>query len=66
MNVIFRTFTYLSVLYKFRGLVCAATAVAYWLRHYDTNRKVAGSRPDDVNDFYQEWRLLGCYTVWLL
>jgi hypothetical protein len=25
--------------------------VAYWLRHYATSRKVAGSRPDDVNFF---------------
>jgi hypothetical protein len=24
-------------------------AVAYWLRHYSTNRKVAGSIPDEVN-----------------
>jgi hypothetical protein len=24
-------------------------AVAYWLRHYTTNRKVAGSIPDEVN-----------------
>jgi hypothetical protein len=28
-------------------------AVAYWLRRYVTKRKVAGSRPDEVNDFYQ-------------
>jgi hypothetical protein len=24
-------------------------AVAWWLRHYATNRKVAGSIPDEVN-----------------
>jgi hypothetical protein len=24
-------------------------AVAWWLRYYATNRKVAGSRPDEVN-----------------
>jgi hypothetical protein len=24
-----------------------------WLRRYVTNQKVAGSRPDEVNDFYQ-------------
>jgi hypothetical protein len=24
-------------------------AVAYWLRHYATNQKVAGSIPDEVN-----------------
>jgi hypothetical protein len=24
-----------------------------WLRRYVTNLKVAGSRPDEVNDFYQ-------------
>jgi hypothetical protein len=28
-------------------------AVAQWLRRYVTNRKVACSRPDEVNDFYQ-------------
>jgi hypothetical protein len=28
-------------------------AVAQWLRRYVTNRKVAGLRPDEVNDFYQ-------------
>jgi hypothetical protein len=28
-------------------------AVASWLRRCVTNRKVAGSRPDEVNDFYQ-------------
>jgi hypothetical protein len=26
-------------------------AVALWLRHYVTSRKVAGSRPDEVNEF---------------
>jgi hypothetical protein len=26
-------------------------AVAKWLRHYATNRKVAGSRPDEVDFF---------------
>jgi hypothetical protein len=24
-------------------------AIAWWLRHYATNRKVVGSRPDEVN-----------------
>jgi hypothetical protein len=24
-----------------------------WLRHYATSRKVAGSRPDEVNEFFQ-------------
>jgi hypothetical protein len=28
-------------------------AIAYWLRHYATNRKVAGLRPDEVNEFFQ-------------
>jgi hypothetical protein len=27
-------------------------AVAYWLRHYSTSRKVTGSRPDEVNEFF--------------
>jgi hypothetical protein len=26
-------------------------AVAYWLMHYATSRKVAGSTPDEVNEF---------------
>jgi hypothetical protein len=30
-----------------------AHAVAYCLRHYATSRKVAGSRPDEVNEFLQ-------------
>jgi hypothetical protein len=28
-------------------------AVAQWLRHYGTNRKIAGSRPDEV-DFFSD------------
>jgi hypothetical protein len=32
-------------------------AVAYWLRHYDTGRKVAGSRPDEVNE---------CISIYLI
>jgi hypothetical protein len=28
-------------------------AVQQWLRHYATSRKVAGSTPDVVKDFYQ-------------
>jgi hypothetical protein len=27
-------------------------AVAQWLRHYATSRKVTGSRPDEVNGFF--------------
>jgi hypothetical protein len=27
-------------------------AVVQWLRHYATSRKVAGSRPDEVNSFF--------------
>jgi hypothetical protein len=30
-------------------LTFTSCTVAYWLRHYATNRKVAGSRPDEVN-----------------
>jgi hypothetical protein len=33
--------------------LAVAVAVAVWLRRYVTNLKVAGSRPDEVNDFYQ-------------
>jgi len=28
-------------------------AVAYWLRHYVTNRQVAGSIPDGVIEIFQ-------------
>jgi hypothetical protein len=28
-------------------------AVAQWLGHCATSRKVAGSRPDEVNEFFQ-------------
>jgi hypothetical protein len=31
----------------------AGHAVAQWLKRYVTHLKVAGSRPDEVNDFYQ-------------
>jgi hypothetical protein len=26
--------------------------MAWWLRHYATSREVAGSRPDEVNEFF--------------
>jgi hypothetical protein len=26
--------------------------VVYWLRHCDTNWKVVGSRPDELNEFF--------------
>ena len=29
-------------------------AVAYWLRHYATNRQVAGSIPDGVIKFFSD------------
>jgi hypothetical protein len=33
-----------------KGKICAwGNAVACWLRHYATKRKVAGSIPDEVN-----------------
>jgi hypothetical protein len=28
-------------------------AVAQWLRHYATSRKIAGSRPYQINEVYQ-------------
>jgi hypothetical protein len=28
-------------------------AVAYWLRHYATSQKIAGSRPNKVNEFFR-------------
>jgi hypothetical protein len=27
--------------------------VALWLRYYATSQKVTGSRPDEVNEFFQ-------------
>jgi hypothetical protein len=33
--------------------VAKGQAVAYWLRHYATSRKVEGSRPVEVNEFLQ-------------
>jgi hypothetical protein len=33
-------------------------AAAYWLRHYATSRKVAGSRPDEVNEFSSIYLIL--------
>jgi hypothetical protein len=32
--------------------------VAQWLRHYTTIRKVAGSRPDEVNNFSSMYLIL--------
>jgi hypothetical protein len=32
--------------------------VASWLRHYDTSHKVAGSRPNDVNEFFSVYLIL--------
>jgi hypothetical protein len=34
----------------------------YWLRHYGTSRKAAGSRPDKVNDFFSIYLILPVYT----
>jgi hypothetical protein len=30
----------------------------YWLRHYATRRKVAGSRPDEANEFFSIYLIL--------
>jgi hypothetical protein len=35
------------------GNIYMGTAVAQWLRRYATNRKVAGSIPDDVTGFFR-------------
>ena len=40
-----------SILVCLLGLV--GCAVAYWLRHYTTNRQVAGSIPDGVIGIFQ-------------
>jgi hypothetical protein len=29
--------------------------VAWWLRHYDKSRKVVGSKPDEVNEFFSTY-----------
>jgi hypothetical protein len=34
-------------------IFCEGHAVAYWSRNYATIRKVAGSRPDEMNEFFQ-------------
>jgi hypothetical protein len=39
-------------------------AVAYWLRHYATSRKVAGSRPDEMNFFFNLHNPSGDTTPW--
>jgi hypothetical protein len=38
-----------------RGSILATSKYFYprWLRHYATSRKVAGSRPDEINEFFQ-------------
>jgi hypothetical protein len=33
-------------------------ALAWWLRHFVTNRKVAGSRPNEVNGFFSMYLIL--------
>ena len=40
---------------KFTAHSCqnVGRAVAYWLRHYATNRQVAGSTPDGVIGIFQ-------------
>jgi hypothetical protein len=39
---------------KYRNTDCAVRNFNIkWLRRYVTNRKVVGSKPDEVNDFYQ-------------
>jgi hypothetical protein len=32
--------------------------VAKWLRHYATSRKVEGSKPDEVNEFFSIYLIL--------
>jgi hypothetical protein len=32
--------------------------IEYWLRHYATSRKVAGSRPEEVNEFFSIYLIL--------
>jgi hypothetical protein len=50
--------TNLSIKYM-KLLLYKGRAVAYWLRHYATDRKVAGPRPDEVNDFF-------CFSIYLI
>jgi hypothetical protein len=37
---------------------CTWHTVAQWLRHYATSRKLAGSRPDEVNAFFLIYLIL--------
>jgi hypothetical protein len=39
-------------------IFCEVQAVAYWSRNYATRRKVAGSRPDEMNEFFLFYLIL--------
>jgi hypothetical protein len=43
--------TIINIFSKYTNFI-KGYVVANWLRHYATSRKVAGSRPDEVNDFF--------------
>jgi hypothetical protein len=44
---IYDKFSFFLILFRQLGVVVE------WLRRYATSRKVAGSRPNEVNNFYQ-------------
>jgi hypothetical protein len=50
MNVDFCILKLSFTALAFKGL---GRAVAYWLKHYATNRQVAGSIPDGVTGIFQ-------------
>jgi hypothetical protein len=46
-----------SSLNSLSGLI-RVHAVAYWLRHYATSRKISGSTPEEMNDFFSSYLIL--------
>jgi hypothetical protein len=49
---------------EFFKLLLVGHFVAQWLRHCATNRKVSGSRPDEVNYFCNLRNPSGCTRPW--
>jgi hypothetical protein len=51
--------------HKLRSLADKAGEIgSEWLRHYATSQKVAGSRPDEVNTFFNLPNPCGCTRHW--
>jgi hypothetical protein len=45
-------------------ITCIGRTVALWLRHYATSRKVVGSRPDEVMNFFNLLNSFGRTRPW--